>query len=206
MTAPARIEPPVPAAAASALRRHLRQWRWLGHRLLGWPGALGSLALIAALLIRTQVHDPLVDQRRAQLRDKVAQLSARAAAPVNRAAGSGPAPVARDPRDEWLDAMPDQRQRTALVSRLVGVAEGAGLAIGTAEYSVEASTPGISRLRVSMPVAGSYAQVRRHVGRALGLSPYIGLDSLQIERPAGEGRSGLQATLRWSLYFREAAP
>jgi hypothetical protein len=188
----AEVRPAVHARYSATGRRLLRLLRWHGHQQLGWPGVAG----VAALALALGLARPLAD-----LAAEAVQAEAEAAAvPV----ADAPGPVTVEPRVAWLADMPDTRQRTAQITRLIGAAESAGLTIGATDYSLDVPASGLVRLRVSLPVAGSYAQVRRHIGRVLGQSPYAGLDSLQIERPTGD-RPGLQATVRWSLYFREPA-
>lgn len=187
----AEVRTSAQARYAATGRRLLRLLRWHGQQQLGWPGAVG----VAALAVVLGLARPLADRAAEAVR-----ADAAAAVPISDA----PEPATVDPRDAWLADMPDTRQRTAQVTRLISAAEGAGLTIGATDYSLDAPASGLVRLRVSLPVAGSYAQVRRHIGRVLGQSPYAGLDSLQIERPNGD-RPGLQATVRWSLYFREPA-
>jgi hypothetical protein len=179
---------------ADACRRWWRLLRWHGGQRLGWPGAIGAAALVGAWTLAGVLAER-------------AEHGARLASPslAAQAASIDAAQTTPDPRDAWLAAMPDTRQRAKHTARLIGAAEGSGLLIGATDYSLEVSTPGLARLRVTLPVSGSYAQIRRHIGQVLGQSPYTGLDGLQIERPTGE-RAGLQATVRWSLYFREPAP
>jgi hypothetical protein len=171
--------------------RWLRWLRWHAGRLLGWPAAVGAVALVTAWSV-------------AGVRAERVAHQARSTAAAHLTPPAPPRPAA-DPRDAWLASLPDTRQRPQHTARLVNAAEAAGLVIGASDYALESVAPGLVRLRVTLPVSGSYAQIRRHIGQVLGQSPYTGLDSLQIERPSGE-RTGLQATVRWSLYFRELAP
>jgi hypothetical protein len=183
------------AAAGRWWAQGSRWLRWQAGQRLGWPAAVGAFALIAAWSL-------------AGIRAEQAERQARhtaSTAPSALSIPSNAARIAADPRDAWLAAMPDTRQRPLYTTRLVSAAEATGLVIGATDYGLEWVAPGLVRLRATLPVSGSYAQIRRHIGQVLGQSPYTGLDSLQIERPSGDG-TGLQATVRWSLYFRELAP
>ena len=69
--------------------------------------------------------------------------------------------------------------------------------------SVDAQT-GLERLRISMPVQGSYAQIRQYLGAALAHDPALSLDVLRLRRPQRETQI-LQADLVWTLHGRREA-
>jgi hypothetical protein len=54
---------------------------------------------------------------------------------------------------------------------------------------------------MTLPVGGSYTQVRQFIGQLLNRMPNVALDSLQIDRPASAAAE-LQATVRLSIFFR----
>ena len=66
-----------------------------------------------------------------------------------------------------------------------------------------ASADGLERLRVNMPVTGSYAQVRRFIAAALAHDPALSLDAVKLRR-ASPMAAEVEAELQWSLHGRAA--
>lgn len=190
----------------SGMRLGWRRLRWAAERHLGWPAGLGLCGLLVAALLALQVRPDIESARRDLLRRQVAQLSQVGSRPLPAPSVGGGAEVATDDqldaRDRWLRAAPAAAQRTATIARLLTTLEGQGLQLGSVEYRLEAQATGLMRLVVRQEAEGSYLQLRRGIARVLAQLPYGSLDGLEIERPVAE-RSGLQARLQWSLYFRE---
>jgi hypothetical protein len=188
------------------MRLGWRRLRWAAERHLGWPAGLGLCGLLVAALLALQVRPDIESARRDLLRRQVAQLSQVGSRPLPAPSVGGGAEVATDDqldaRDRWLRAAPAAAQRTATIARLLTTLEGQGLQLGSVEYRLEAQATGLMRLVVRQEAEGSYLQLRRGIARVLAQLPYGSLDGLEIERPVAE-RSGLQARLQWSLYFRE---
>ena len=83
---------------------------------------------------------------------------------------------------------------------LIEMATRSGLVSVRTEHRL-ASSEGIERLRVTMPLAGSYAQLRRFVGAALAHDAALSLDGLKIRRASPQSIE-VEAELQWSLFGR----
>lgn len=184
-----------------AARRRSHQLRWAVQRHLGWPAAL-ALGLLAAVLYLTlwAMPDLQAEQSRT-MRRKVAQLSLQL---QRREAASR---AGRDPRDEAREALPALAERGKVTGKLLELLTRSGLNPGRVDYVVQSEPLQLSRLHVSMPVTGTYPQVRRFIGQVLNQLPYAALDSLQIDRQAVgfavvDGMQTVQVVMHLSLYFR----
>lgn len=178
------------------LRHHpeLRRLRWWWHRQLGWAGTAALLLLAAALLVSAALRPWAQSERRELLRAHVARLDANA-----RTRGAATAPV-RDPRDALRDELPALDQRGRVIADFLAVAARAHVPLPQAEYALEEQEPGLSRLRVSVPVSDSYAHVRGLIAAVLDRLPNAALDTLEMEAAGDDGV--LDCRLRFSLYFR----
>ena len=187
------------AAAGWVARLNVLRWHWRQH--WGWPGLIALLLLLASAVLAWQIKPGYERDEQELLRAKVRQLSALA-----RLKSAQSAAVQRDPRDEARDSLPSLDQRGAQVRAVLRHVEASGMAIGRVDYVVQAQEPALQRLRITLPLTGSYAQLRRLIGRLLNQMPQTALDGLQIDRPP-EQPEVIDATVRLSVFFRaEVAP
>ncbi len=177
----------------------LRRWRLLLKplRALGWPGVLAAVCLAGAGVLALHLTPRWQDQADALAVQQAAlRRSLRAQAPTT---GSADTPAG------FLAALPPAEERQQRLADLLEIGLRLGLVQQRSEQrlSVEPET-GLERLRVSMPVQGSYAQLRQYLSAALAHDPALGLDSLRLRRAQREGQE-LQAELSWSLHSRRSA-
>ena len=76
-----------------------------------------------------------------------------------------------------------------------------GLSMPSGEYRLERGTDTApARYHVTLPVGGSYTQIRQFIGHVLKERPAASLDDVQLRSdPDAQGR--VEARLRFSLYF-----
>jgi hypothetical protein len=181
--------------------RHWNLLRWAMQRHLGWPAALALGLLALTLYLALWALPDLQAEQSRMMRRKVAQLSLQL---QRREAASR---AGRDPRDEARDALPALSERGKVTGRLLDLLTRSGLTPGRVDYVVQAEPLQLSRLQVSLPVTGTYPQLRRFIGQVLNQLPYAALDSLQIDRQAVgfvvvDGMQTVQTVMHLSLYFR----
>ncbi len=87
---------------------------------------------------------------------------------------------------------------------LHALGQGYGLQMRSGEYRLE-RRPDMTLLRyhVTLPVSGSYSQVRQFITHVLQEMPAASLDDVQLRREPGAG-DRVDARLRFSLYFGSA--
>lgn len=96
-----------------------------------------------------------------------------------------------------LEKLPEQ------LEHVYGLARAANIELQQGEYRLEIPKTGMPAYRITLPIRGSYAQIRQFVGAALRDMPAASLDALRFERKR-IGDSQLDAQVRLSVYFRPA--
>lgn len=96
-----------------------------------------------------------------------------------------------------LERLPDQ------IERVYGFARAANLELLRGEYRLEKLTSGMALYRITLPIRGSYPQIRRFVDSMLKNMPFASLDTLRFERKQ-VGDPQLEAQISLTVYFRPA--
>jgi hypothetical protein len=137
------------------------------------------------------------------------ELETRIAAAASARALPGTLPVAAD-RDamrleRFHESFPSADRLTDEIAALYAHAKAANLKLQQAEYRLVPTGGGLAAYRVVLPIRGSYAQLRRFVGRVLEDMPTASVDGMSFQRRnASEG--ALEARLRLTIHLRPAAP
>ncbi len=88
--------------------------------------------------------------------------------------------------DEWL-------------AKLYGAASAAGVELKTGDYRLDASPQHIARYQITLPVTGTYGELRAFIQAALAEMPVLSLDQLSFHRK-GPNEARIEAELSFSLY------
>ncbi len=114
-------------------------------------------------------------------------------------------PVAGDARAEELRRFyalfPRLDQLPAQLERIYGLARASRLELLQAEYRLERRGDGLVPYRITLPLRGTYPQVRDFVGATLQSVPNASIDALRFERK-NPGDAQLDAQVRLTVYFR----
>lgn len=159
---------------------------------LGWPGLAGLAALLLAVV--AALLGQRWDAQAAQLQAEARTLRTHA-----RPAAAVAAPVSVQ---QWQAALPASSERQQRLADLLELSIRIGLAGARTEHRLS-SSEGLERLRVTMPVTGSYAQVRALISAALAHDPALSLDAVKIRR-VSPLTADVDAELQWSLHGRAA--
>jgi hypothetical protein len=159
---------------------------------LGWPGLAGVLALLLAAV--AGVAAQRWDARAEALQAEIRQLRAR---PVLAATAAAPISV-----QQWQAGLPPAAQRQQRLADLLELALRLDLVSTRTEHRLS-QADGLERLRVSMPLSGSYAQLRRFIAAALAHDPALSLDAVKLRRTSPL-TADVDAELQWSLHGRAA--
>jgi len=159
-------------------------------KALGWPGLAGLAALVLAVV--AVALGQRWDAQAAHLQAEARALRAKA-----RPAAVETAPVSVQ---QWQAALPPSRDRQQRLADLLELGIRLDLNGARTEHRLSTSE-GLERLRVTMPVTGSYAQVRRFIGAALEHDPALSLDAIKLRRVSPIS-TDVDAELQWSLHGR----
>ena len=114
-------------------------------------------------------------------------------------------PVSSGGREEDLRRFqalfPSASELTDEVERLHRLARRAGLDLAQGEYRLERRVSGLWAYRVTLPVRGSYSQVRGFAGAVLTKMPVASIDGLRFERKKSADAQ-LDAQFRITIHFQ----
>lgn len=174
------------------LVRELRRW--------GLPGAVGALLALAAAVLLLIVLPGQASDLRA---DEASWREARAKASMATGQKPGTSDTAEAYR-RFLSAFPSAQHRHRRISNLLALAAGMGLQPRRSDVrSLSEPALGLTRVRLTLPMTGSYEGLRRFVDQALRDDPALSLDLLRLER-SDTHSPALRAELQWSFWMQAA--
>ena len=162
-------------------------------RRLGIPGVLGLGVLLACAGFYIDALVPAEREARAQ-RLALEKLRARPRAPA--------APAGREAElKRFYGLFPEAAQLTDEVERLHDLARATGLDLAHAEYRLERPAAGLWAYRATLPVRGTYAQLRSFLSAVLSEVPIASVDALRFERKKAVDAQ-IEAQVRVTLHAR----
>lgn len=163
-------------------------------RALGPAGIVGIGVLLACVPLYFSALRPAQRELSAE---RLAPQRARPASPVLPAAERGQAGALRPFYLLFppLARLPDELQR------LYGLARAAHLDLLRGDYRLDPGDGGLRAYRVTLPLRGTYPQLRQFLRATIASMPIASIDALQFERERAD-EAQLRAQLRLTLYFR----
>ena len=162
---------------------------------LGRVGAVGALLIVASLVYENAVVHPreaaLDEQRLRNEQTRQAAIAQRARVAQTAADATGQPAMAP--------------AAAAALRRLFDAADEAGLELAQGEYRLtELKDAHLRRYQLSLPVAGSYPEIRAFVAQALNADPALALTAMQLRRDSIDTPE-LDALLNFTLYLEAGA-
>ena len=183
MNAPLRL-------ASRDVLRQVRVW--------GWPFTVGAAALVAAGVVGMI----LVPATRREVDAASADADSAARHAARPADNGATARASESGAERFLASFPTADARQARVATLLELAGHHALEIRRSEFQLgKDKESGLLRYSVSMPLSGSYAQLRGFVEDALACDAALSLDRLRLRRASSDA-SLVEAQLTWSFYMR----
>ena len=187
-------------AAAVSLQEKLR---WHGRRLLpqlGWPGIVAMGLLVTGIPFYFSTVRPLqVDLETLRLNLQASRDGSSSA----KADHSLDTPV--EQLAEFYRFFPSEEDSPRWLGKMVEIADKNGLVLNHGEYAVVRDTAGLlRRYKITLPVQGSYPQIRRYLAALIAEIPNMALENVQFERKDIEDKK-LQARIRLVLYLGQAS-
>ena len=149
-------------------------------------GAVGTAALIvlaAAGVFFILVLQPMKDER-ARLEGAVSKNISKTGK-----TNLGAFYARLESKDETTDAL----------AKLYAIGKATGVDLQSGSYRTQPAPGRLERYELALPVAGSYAQIRDFLNRALGEIPSLSLDQMTLRRD-GRNEATLHAELRLTLH------
>jgi hypothetical protein len=161
-------------------------------RALGRAGVLGIGVLIACGGFWSSALAPLQTELAAQ---RLAAERLRARAAFQPVSASGRAEELR----RFYSLFPEPGQLNGQIERLHRLGRGAGLDLAQGEYRLERRTTGLWAYKVTLPVRGTYGQLRGFLSAVLKDMPIASIDALRFERKRAADTQ-LEAQVRLTVY------
>jgi len=165
-------------------------------RLLEALGPAGVIGLGVALFCLPFYFSTLAPLEKDAARRTLSAERSRARLPAQPVAVDGAAELAR-----FHGMFPPMQRLGAEVEALHAHARASGLQLQQGEYRLETKTGALTAYRVTLPVRGSYGQIRQFVGRVLKAMPVASVDAVRFERKKAADTQ-LEAQVRLTIYFR----
>jgi len=163
-------------------------------RRLGGAGVLGIGVLLACAGFYVTALAPVEHEAQAQ---RLALERLRARTPHQPVSSGGRADELR----RFYNLFPPASELTDDVERLHRLARSSGLDLAQGEYRLERRASGLWAYRVTLPVRGSYSQLRAFLGVLLTSMPTASIDALRFERKKAADTQ-LEAQVRVTLHAR----
>ena len=157
---------------------------------LGVSGILSFAVLIAAGI----AYFSLVQPMQAQHGDLRAQL-----AKHSRPAQGAEPSSASDKLGAFYQYMDKPEQTTDWLAKLYAIGQATGVGLQSATYKTHPGSGRLERYEITLPVSGSYTQLREFMKRALAEIPVLSLDQLSLKREARTDGT-VNAELRLTLH------
>jgi hypothetical protein len=161
---------------------------------LGIAGILGIGILLASGAFWVSALKPAAAELAAQ---RAALERMRARSPLQPVSGGGRAEELR----RFYGLFPPAAGLSAELERVHRLARGARLELAQGEYRLERRASGLWAYRITLPVRGSYAEIRSFLSAVLKDMPGASIDALRFERKKADDAQ-LEAQLRLTLFAR----
>lgn len=168
-----------------------------GAASLGWPGilGLGLLVFVFGFYFSTLRSE---QSRLDDLHQQIAKAREQRAAPVD-AAGAPTTPS--DRLAAFYGFFPRPTDLPDLLEKVFAAAKGQGLQLEHGEYRVlRDNAGGLTQFQLTLPVRGTYPQIRKFVDGAMAEVSTLSLDSIQFERQK-VGDALVDARVKLAVYL-----
>jgi hypothetical protein len=185
------------SAVTSTWRLRLNAALADGLERLGWQGVAGVLLVGAAITAHFVLLKPEM-ARAGVLRAELTRLAKRPPQPA-----AAPADSPRAQMTEFYRLFPPSNRASQVLQKIVDAAEREGLKLEQGEYRVVRDPGGeLVQMHITLPVKGSYTQVRKFIAAALAAAPSLALQGVQMERDK-IGDSAIEARVHLLAFMRE---
>ena len=175
--------------------------RWTANRLmplLGWPGILAVGLLVMCLPFYFSTIRPM------QMNLEALQLDLNTSRDrsLNHAVVDHSLDTPGEQLAEFYKFFPAEKTSPHWLGLMVEIADKKGLALNHGEYAVVRDSVGqLRRFKITLPVQGTYPQIRQYLATLIAEVPSMSLENVQFERK-DISDTDLQAKIKLVLYLR----
>ncbi len=170
----------------------------LNHQLrrLGWPGVAGIGMLLFSASFYLSSSLPVAEET-ALMRDSIASEMKNRSAASDQARSNSPGVQLKG----FYGYFPPARQLPDELAKIYGFADKQGLQLRQGEYRlIQEANAKLERYQVTLPLRGSYTQVRQLVAQVMNEMPVVSLDDLKFEKQQ-IGDPAIDAQIRITLFL-----
>jgi Tfp pilus assembly protein PilO len=138
---------------------------------------LAALAVLAGVLVFFVFVLRPLETRGERLKEQLAAGAARTSS-----AGAGSPGQTAEKLAALYEHLQTREQTTDLLARLYAAGNAAGVDLRAADYRLQQGGARIERYEITLPVAGSYPQIRTFLGKALADIPALSLDKVSFRK------------------------
>ena len=176
----------------------LRELRDAAGRL-GWTGRLG-LVLLAAALVLHVVRVMALEREIDALQTEAGNLQQRLRS--GQGLGSKPNETSAEQLAAFYAYFPTSDAAPALLGKIHAAAAANGIVLRSGEYKFDRQPDQkLARYSITLPVVGSYSQLRKFIATVLADVPAGAIDEIQMRRES-IANTTLEARIRLSLYLK----
>ncbi len=178
--------------------------RWKTNRLLpllGWPGILAIGLLVMCLPFYFSTIRPM----QVSLEAMQEELNSSREHSLNREAIDHSLDTPGEQLAEFYKFFPPEKTSPHWLGLMVEIANKKGLALNHGEYTMVSDSVGqLRRFKITLPVEGTYPQIRQYLASLIEAVPSMSLENVQFERKEISD-TDLQAKIKLVLYLRHAS-
>jgi Tfp pilus assembly protein PilO len=176
----------------------LREWREAAGRL-GWTGRLGILLLTVAAVLHVLRVMTLEDEIQS-LQTEAGHLQQRMRS--GQGLGNKPNETSAEQLASFYAYFPTSDAAPSLLGKIHAAAAANGIVLRSGEYKFDRQPDQkLARYAITLPVVGSYSQLRKFIAAVLADVPAGAIDEIQMHRES-ISNTQLEARIRLSLYLR----
>ncbi len=169
--------------------------------MLGWPGIVAISILVICPTFYFSTIRPMQD--RLNMSQRVADSLREQA--MNGGAAHKSATTPSEELEEFYKYFPSEKKSARVLGKLVEVAQKNGLSLNHGEYIVTRDKVGqLIRFKITLPVQGTYKQIRNFLSSVNTEIPNIALENVQFERKEILD-ADVQVKIRLLLYMVQAS-
>ena len=170
------------------LNHHLRQF--------GWPGVAGIGMLLFSASFYLSSSLPAAEQV-ALMRESIASQMKNRSDTAHEAHSNSPGAQL----ESFYGYFPPAKQLPDQLAIIYNFADKQGLQLQQGEYRlIQEPDARLARYQVTLPLRGSYAQVRQFVAEVMNEMPVVSLDDLRFEKKQ-IGDATIEAQVRMTLFL-----